>query len=326
MELVARNVEVAAGRRTLLAGIDLRLRAGELCGLIGPSGAGKSTLVRVLLGLSTPARGEVSLGGAPVGARGPVGYVPQDDALHGGLRVGDALGFAAELRLHGMPETSRTARVREVIRQVGLEERVDVRIARLSGGQRKRVSVAMELLAGPELLILDEPTSGLDPGLEARMMDLFAGVARAGRVVIVSTHAMQSLDRCDALLVLAGGLLVYFGPPGDAPAFFGARDLVDLFARLAAEPPTAWAAKYRASGIGAAFAGRPKQAATSASAPSSWGGGAAPATPPPGGRGPPGPPGTGAPPAGSDTPRLPPGVDPTLLAELERIKRARSGG
>ncbi|MDP2313486.1 MAG: ABC transporter ATP-binding protein [Pseudomonadota bacterium] len=294
MELVARNVEVAASGRTILSGIDLRLRAGELCGLIGPSGAGKSTLIRVLLGLTTPARGDVTLAGAPVGTRGPVGYVPQDDALHTSLRVGDALGFAAELRMHGAPDPSRAARVREVIAQVGLSERVDVRIARLSGGQRKRVSVAMELLSRPELLILDEPTSGLDPGLEAKMMELFAGVARSGRVVIVATHAMQSLACCDALAVLAGGLLVYFGPPADAPAFFGARDLVDLFARLATERPEAWAARYRQSGLATSFAAR-----------------ARPMSPAP---------------ASGEPAANPLAARASLVAELERLKAARAKG
>lgn len=234
MELVARGVEVNAGGRTLLAGIDLTAAAGQLCGIIGPSGAGKSTLVRVLLGLTTPSRGEVRLGGKPPGEAGPVGYVPQDDALHGTLRVADALGFAGELRLHGMPDASRQARVRQVIRQVGLEGREDVRIQRLSGGQRKRVSVAMELLSQPNLLILDEPTSGLDPGLEEKMMELFRSVARDGRIVLVTTHAMQSLDCCDKLLVLAAGRKLYFGPPGAAPAHFGASDYVDIFRKLPA--------------------------------------------------------------------------------------------
>ena len=234
MELVARGVEVKAGGRTLLTGIDLRVHKGQLCGIIGPSGAGKSTLVRVLLGLTAPSRGVVSLGGKPPADAGPLGYVPQDDALHGTLRVSDALDFAGELRLHGMPEPSRQARIRQVIRQVGLEGREDLRIRRLSGGQRKRVSVAMELLSRPNLLILDEPTSGLDPGLEEKMMELFRSVARDGRIVLVTTHAMQSLDCCDQLLVLAAGRSVYFGAPAPAPAHFGAADYVDIFRKLPA--------------------------------------------------------------------------------------------
>jgi ABC-type multidrug transport system ATPase subunit len=234
MELVARGVEVRAGGRTLLSGINLRASAGQLVGIIGPSGAGKSTLVRVLLGLTEPSRGEVRLGNQHPREAGPLGYVPQDDALHGSLKVADALRFAGELRLHGMPLVSLTARLRQVVRQVGLEGRENVRIQRLSGGQRKRVSVAMELLSQPQLLILDEPTSGLDPGLEEKMMELFRAVARDGRVVLVTTHAMQSLDCCDQLLVLAAGRTLYFGPPADAPTHFGARDYVDIFRKLPA--------------------------------------------------------------------------------------------
>ncbi|MBM4366868.1 MAG: ABC transporter ATP-binding protein [Deltaproteobacteria bacterium] len=234
MELHARQIEVLAGGRAILSGVSLRLHAGQLCGVIGPSGAGKSTLIRVLLGLTTPARGEVTLAGRPIAEAGPVGYVPQDDALHGALRVRDALDFAAQLRLHGMPDASRQARVRQVILQVGLDGREDVRIQKLSGGQRKRVSVAMELLSQPKLLILDEPTSGLDPGLEAKMMELFAKVARDGRIVLVSTHAMQSIERCDQLMVLARGSLVYFGTPAGALSKWGVSDYNGIFPRLSA--------------------------------------------------------------------------------------------
>ncbi len=234
MELHARQIEVKAGGRSILAGVSVRLHAGQLCGVIGPSGAGKSTLIRVLLGLTAPAKGEVTLAGRPISEAGPVGYVPQDDALHGALKVRHALDFAAQLRLHGMPDVSRQARVRQVILQVGLDGREDVRIEKLSGGQRKRVSVAMELLSQPRLLILDEPTSGLDPGLEAKMMDLFSTVARDGRIVLVSTHAMQSIERCDQLMVLVRGALVYFGSPAGALSKWGVTDYNSIFTRLSA--------------------------------------------------------------------------------------------
>ncbi len=239
MDLHARNIEVTAGGRSILSGVTVRVHAGQLCGIIGPSGAGKSTLIRVLLGLTRPARGEVTLGGAPIDEAGAVGYVPQDDALHGALTVGDALDYAAQLRLYPMPALSRQARVRQVVTQVGLQGREEVRIARLSGGQRKRVSVAMELLSQPKLMILDEPTSGLDPGLEATMMSLFSAVARDGRIVLVSTHAMQSIDVCDQLMVLAAGRLMYFGPPAGALAKFGAADYNQIFTRLAGAPAPA---------------------------------------------------------------------------------------
>ncbi|NIV49262.1 MAG: ATP-binding cassette domain-containing protein, partial [Gammaproteobacteria bacterium] len=119
-----------------------------------------------------------------------------------------------------------------VLRQVGLEDRRRVRIRRLSGGQRKRVAVALELLTSPPLVILDEPTSGLDPGLEAKMMVLLADVAATGRIVLVATHAMASLDRADALCVLVRGHVAFFGPPREALSFFRVERYEGLFHQL----------------------------------------------------------------------------------------------
>lgn len=255
--LIIRNVGVQAGGRDILSGVDLTLRPGELCALIGPSGSGKSTLMKVLLGLRTPHRGEVRLGGQVVSSVGPVGYVPQEDALHGTLRVGDALGFAAALRLPELPERARQARVDEVTRQVGLEERLDVRIHRLSGGQRKRVSIAMELLTRPPLLVLDEPTSGLDPGMEAKLMELFATLAHEGRIVLVATHAMESLRRCDALCVLVAGQLACFTAPDAALHWFGSPGFAGIFDQLPTQTPSAWAQRWAGSAERNRFAGRP---------------------------------------------------------------------
>lgn len=171
--LCVENVGVTLGGNRILHGIDLTLHPGEMCALIGPSGVGKSTLIRALLGLREPEDGLVRVGSTPVAEVGPVGYVPQDDALHRGLTVRRELAYTAELR---MPETSvdeRDARIAEVLDQVGLADRTDVLIRRLSGGQRKRVAVALELLTGPPLVILD-------PGLEARTMTLLSRGSYAG--------------------------------------------------------------------------------------------------------------------------------------------------
>ncbi|MCK6520730.1 ATP-binding cassette domain-containing protein [Myxococcota bacterium] len=238
--LVARGLIARAGGHTLLDGVGLTLHPGELCGLIGPSGAGKSTLIRCLLGLRAPDGGEVSLAGAPPRAEG-VGYVPQQDAIHRALTPRQALDFAARLRRPELGEAARAARVEALAKDVGLEERLDTRIFKLSGGQQKRVSVALELLTEPGLLILDEPTSGLDPGLESRLMELLRRLARQGRAVLVATHATASLPMCDALLVLVAGRVAYFGPPDEALAFFKAERFGDIFTRLPLRSPEAWA-------------------------------------------------------------------------------------
>ena len=263
--LEARNLGVQIGSTTILQEISLRLHPGELCALIGPSGAGKSTLIKVLLGLRSPSSGEVSMNGGAIEAAGPVGYVPQEDALHRDLTVRQSLSFSARLRLHTISEDERQARIDAVCIQVGLAERMDVRIRSLSGGQRKRVSVALELLSQPGLLILDEPTSGLDPGLEAKMMALFGVVASGGRVVMVATHAMQSLSRCHVLAVLVRGRLAWLGTPADALAWFEVDRFAGIFDALPRHAPPVWARRWMGSTQCQQFAARP--APTIAAAP-----------------------------------------------------------
>jgi ABC transport system ATP-binding/permease protein len=255
--LEARGLGVQIGSTTILQEISLRLHPGELCALIGPSGAGKSTLIKVLLGLRSPSEGIVTVSGGPISGAGPVGYVPQDDALHHSLTVRQALTFSARLRLHTIDHAGQQARIDGVCEQVGLGERLDVRIRSLSGGQRKRVSVALELLSQPDLLILDEPTSGLDPGLEAKMMGLFADVAGGGRVVMVATHAMQSLSRCDVLAVLVRGRLAWLGRPADALRWFEVDRFAGIFDQLPRHAPPVWARRWMGSPECRAFAGRP---------------------------------------------------------------------
>ncbi|MBK3588560.1 ABC transporter permease, partial [Streptomyces sp. MBT57] len=178
-----------------------------------------------------------------------IGLVPQDDILHSQLTVRKALGYAAELRFpQDTARAERQARVSEVIHELGLEERVDQPIHSLSGGQRKRVSVALELLTKPSLLFLDEPTSGLDPGMDRSVMHMLRGLADDGRTVIVVTHSVLSLEVCDRLLVLApGGRIAFYGPPEDALAFFGFEEWPEAFEAFENDRGRDWAATYAGS-------------------------------------------------------------------------------
>ena len=175
-----------------------------------------------------------------------MGYVPQEDVLHRQLRVSTALEYAAKLRFPpDVPAADRSLRVAEVLAELNLTERAGARIDRLSGGQRKRTSVAVELLTRPSLLFLDEPTSGLDPAIEATLMDQLRDLAHAGRTVIVVTHSIQTLDVADRVLLLApGGRMAYFGPPSRIEGYFGQRAIgpgVDrVFRALVDEPATDW--------------------------------------------------------------------------------------
>jgi ABC-type multidrug transport system ATPase subunit/pSer/pThr/pTyr-binding forkhead associated (FHA) protein len=225
---------------------------GEKClvAVIGPSGSGKSTLLRALTGLRPADHGTVSYDGRDLyrdyaELRSRIGLVPQDDILHTQLTVRRALIYAAELRFpDDTRQHERKARVDEVLKELGLDHRKDNKVSALSGGQRKRVSVALELLTKPSLLFLDEPTSGLDPGLDKSVMQMLRGLADDGRTVAVVTHSVANLDICDRLLVMApGGRIAYFGPPKEALPFLGFSDWADVFQAFD-DPSRDWGARY----------------------------------------------------------------------------------
>jgi ABC transport system ATP-binding/permease protein len=232
--------------RTLLDNISFAARPGTLTAVIGPSGAGKSTLARVVVGATHPTRGKVSFEGHDIHAeyaslRSRIGMVPQDDVVHRQLTVDQALGYAAELRLP--PDTTKEDRrqvIAQVLEELELTPHAEKRVDKLSGGQRKRASVAMELLTGPSLLILDEPTSGLDPALDRQVMTMLRQLADAGRVVVVVTHSLTYLDVCDQVLLLApGGKTAFCGRPGEIGPAMGTTNWADIFSAVGADPDTA---------------------------------------------------------------------------------------
>jgi ABC transport system ATP-binding/permease protein len=232
--------------RTLLDNIAFSARPGTLTAVIGPSGAGKSTLAKLIAGATQPTQGRVSFEGhdihtAYASLRSRIGLVPQDDVVHSRLTVDQALSYAAELRLP--PDTTKDDRrriVAQVLEELELTPHANTRVDKLSGGQRKRASVAMELLTGPSLLILDEPTSGLDPALDRQVMAMLRKLADAGRVVIVVTHSLTYLNVCDQVVLLApGGRMAFSGAPADVGAAMGTTDWADIFSEVAARPETA---------------------------------------------------------------------------------------
>jgi ABC-type multidrug transport system ATPase subunit len=234
------------GNKTLLDNISITARPGTLTAVIGPSGAGKSTFARLVAGYTQPTTGAVSFEGHNIHAeyaslRSRIGMVPQDDVVHGQLTVNQALMYAAELRLP--PDTTkadRSAVVKQVLDELEMTGHADTRVDKLSGGQRKRASVALELLTGPSLLILDEPTSGLDPALDRQVMTMLRGLADAGRVVLVVTHSLTYLDVCDQVLLLApGGKTAFYGPPSQIGASMGTTNWADIFSSVAGDPDAA---------------------------------------------------------------------------------------
>src|SRR5271165_58423 len=241
--LTAQGLALTVDGRQLLQDVSFTAKPGTLTAVIGPSGAGKSTLVKLIGGALPRSAGVVAFDGHDVHAeyasmRSRIGVVPQDDVVHRQLTVEQALSYAAELRLP--PDTSiedRRQVVERVLDELELTPHKKTRVDKLSGGQRKRASVAMELLTGPSLLILDEPTSGLDPALDRQVMTMLRRLADAGRVVIVVTHSLTYVNMCDQLLLLApGGKTAFADPPSQIGAAMGSTDWADIFARVSTDP------------------------------------------------------------------------------------------
>jgi ABC-type multidrug transport system ATPase subunit len=221
-----------------LQGISFSLPAGGVLAVVGPSGAGKSTLCRALLGEMEDTSGSASVDGVQLAHRGQpthlVSFVPQPEAMALDLTVRESLECVARLRLaRDATAAELRARVDQVIHDLTLHDQAGQRIGSLSGGQRKRVSVAMELLSEPRLLILDEPTSGLDEGLDRQMMDLLQDVAAGERAVIVVTHSTANLDRADRIVAVNGeGGLGFFGSPSGLLAAFATSSYAAVMDRL----------------------------------------------------------------------------------------------
>jgi len=244
--LEVRDVGFSVDGKALLDNVTMTARPGTLTAIIGGSGAGKTTLSRLIAGYATPSSGKVTFEGHNIhtqyaSLRTRIGMVPQDDVVHRQLTVNQALGYAAELRLP--PDTSKQDRaqvIAQVLDELGLTKHADTRVDQLSGGQRKRASVALELLTGPSLLILDEPTSGLDPALDLQVMTMLRQLADAGRVVLVVTHSLTYLDVCDQVLLMApGGKTAFLGPPDQIGAAMGTTNWAHIFAKVGADPDEA---------------------------------------------------------------------------------------
>ena len=242
------------GGKVLLDRVSFPLGERCLLGVIGPSGAGKSTLLGALTGIAPATDGQVLYDGRDLyrsyaELRHRIGLVPQENILHTQLTVRRALEFAAKLRFpRDTSRQERKRRIDEVLRELSLTAHADTRTSALSGGQQKRVNVALELLTKPSLLFLDEPTSGLDPGLDKSVMEQMAELAHDGRTVIVVTHSVANLHLCDRLLVLVpGGKVAFFGPPADGLKHFGKDGWAEVFQAFETEPSRDWAAEFRSS-------------------------------------------------------------------------------
>jgi ABC-type multidrug transport system ATPase subunit len=222
--IVARRLTRRVGQRTILEQVSLQIRPGEFVGILGGSGQGKSTLLNALCGLVPASEGEVTISGQSLTDKAGmrklgIGYVPQDDIVHKELRVRDALLLSGRLRIN-LPLPLIRARIDRIIQQLGLTEHQDKRITQLSGGQRKRVSIGIELLSNPSVLFLDEPSSGLDPATEERLMVLLQSLALSGITVVCTTHVLNHAFLFNRLVFIQQGRLVFSGNSDEARLHF----------------------------------------------------------------------------------------------------------
>jgi ABC-type multidrug transport system ATPase subunit len=238
--------------RELLSEITLSVMPGEFVCVLGPSGSGKTTLMRTLLGQLAPDHGEIRFGSLRVSGdarvlSGLVGYVPQKEIVHDALPVARALHFAAKLRLPpALRDDEVSQRIKTVASDVGISHRLDTTVAKLSGGESKRVSLAVELLALPRILIVDEATSSLDPASDARIMHLLSEYAKSHDITVLCvTHHLENAKLADRLVVLASGRLVWSGGARDALDHFGAQSLSEIYVLLEDLPVEQWVGLHK---------------------------------------------------------------------------------
>lgn len=236
---VTKDVKIRAGGKTrLLNNVSLSIQPNEFVGLLGASGAGKSTLIDALNGYRPASEGNVLINNLDLyrhldSLKQSIGYVPQEDIIHNELSVYRTLYYVAKLRLsRDVSRKEINQIIDEVLDVTNLTERRNYLVKQLSGGQRKRVSIAVELITKPSVIFLDEPTSGLDPATEEKIMKLFRQIAESGRTVVLTTHAMENVKLFDKIAVLMDGKLIFYGKPDDALKHFNAQNFKELFDRL----------------------------------------------------------------------------------------------
>ncbi len=237
--------------RPLLSDVNCSYPKGHFGAIIGPSGCGKSTLLKVITGIATgEEEGEIFWNGRNVSEEdfspSEIGYVPQFSIAHEELTVSECVGYAMRLRVRGMHTAALEEAVAGLLEEVGLENFPDSLVRVLSGGQRRRLALAMELVSKPAMLLSDEVTSGLDPQSEDEIVRLLHGLSRTeGRVVLSVTHSLRHLDLYDSVLVLYQGVVAYHGPAQFLTHYFRSEDAQDLYSQLELRSAKDWAQSWK---------------------------------------------------------------------------------
>lgn len=223
----ARALQKRYGSFAALNDVSFEVAAGTLLGILGPSGSGKTTLIRIIAGLLSPTTGEAQVFGHAMPDRTVatrIGYMPQNYALYNDLTVTENIEFFA-----GMFGVRKKQAIDDLLSQLDLMPRAKASVYTLSGGERRRTSLAAALVNSPDLLLLDEPTVGLDPRLRVRLWDRFRGMARNGNTLLISSHVMDEMERCDRVLLISEGMLIADGSPPELKVRAGVKTLEEVF-------------------------------------------------------------------------------------------------
>lgn len=224
------NIDVTYNKKRILSNVDIKIKEGEIIGLLGPSGAGKTTLVKVIIGMKEVDKGEVKVFDnkmPTLDVSKDIGYMAQSDALYDDISALDNVLFFGEL--YGIKGKAAKERAMEVLRLVNLDKDFNKAVKNYSGGMKRRLSLAIALLHNPKLLILDEPTVGIDPILRKKFWDEFERIKNAGRTIIVTTHVMDEAYKCDKLALIRDGEIISEGTPKEIIESSGGKTIEDAF-------------------------------------------------------------------------------------------------
>jgi ABC-type multidrug transport system ATPase subunit len=255
--LALHNITLKIGAKpdapALLRDVSLRLPPGHFAGIVGPAGSGKSTLVKVIAGVHVPTEGTVHWRGRDLAeqdlAPADIGYVPQFSIAYEHLTIRENLDDAMRLRVSGLSAGQRRSRGDSILREIGLLEIADRRVRVLSGGEKRRLGLAMEIVSYPALLMADEVTSGLDPKAEEEMVRLMRELSRTrGRIVISVTHNLRHLALCDSVVVMHQGSMVCHAALPAMLEYFQVNSPEEVFPRLAERPAADWRAAWQEEG------------------------------------------------------------------------------
>ena len=247
--LALQNITLQVGKeptpQTLLKNVSLHIPEGQLVGIVGPAGSGKSTLVKVIAGLYVPTSGSIQWQGCDLADQDlepyDIGYVPQFSIAFDHLTIRESMHDAIRLRVKGLSPEECHSRTESILREVGILPIIDRRVKVLSGGEKRRLGLALELVSFPSLLIADEVTSGLDPKSEEEVTHLLHRLTRGkDRIILAVTHNLRNISLCDTLLVMHQGSLVYHGPTPQLLDYFQVESPEDVFPKLATHPPEHW--------------------------------------------------------------------------------------